>query len=183
MRSGRQPIFAFWHGRIFARPLLLPRSRDRRDHQPRTSTASGSPASSSASVTERRADPRRAGARARSCRCGAIWPPGGRSGSRVDGPRGPARVAQPGAVWLAGATGHPDPAVPRRGRIASGRRRAGIARRCRSRSPRSPSRLGRRSRCRTRPKRRRGERVGSSSTRWRARSAGPAALLDAELVT
>ena len=25
----------------------------------------------------------------------------------VDGPRGPARVAQPGAVWLAGATGHP----------------------------------------------------------------------------
>jgi lysophospholipid acyltransferase (LPLAT)-like uncharacterized protein len=25
----------------------------------------------------------------------------------VDGPRGPARVAQPGAVWLAGATGRP----------------------------------------------------------------------------
>jgi lysophospholipid acyltransferase (LPLAT)-like uncharacterized protein len=25
----------------------------------------------------------------------------------VDGPRGPARVAQPGAVWLAKATGHP----------------------------------------------------------------------------
>ena len=25
----------------------------------------------------------------------------------VDGPRGPARVAQPGAAWLAGATGHP----------------------------------------------------------------------------
>jgi lysophospholipid acyltransferase (LPLAT)-like uncharacterized protein len=25
----------------------------------------------------------------------------------VDGPRGPALVAQPGAVWLAGATGHP----------------------------------------------------------------------------
>ena len=25
----------------------------------------------------------------------------------IDGPRGPARVAQPGAVWLAGATGHP----------------------------------------------------------------------------
>ena len=25
----------------------------------------------------------------------------------VDGPRGPARVAQAGAVWLAGATGHP----------------------------------------------------------------------------
>lgn len=25
----------------------------------------------------------------------------------LDGPRGPARIAQPGAVWLAGATGHP----------------------------------------------------------------------------
>jgi lysophospholipid acyltransferase (LPLAT)-like uncharacterized protein len=25
----------------------------------------------------------------------------------LDGPRGPARVAQPGAVWLAGATGNP----------------------------------------------------------------------------
>ena len=25
----------------------------------------------------------------------------------VDGPRGPARVAQPGAVWLASATGNP----------------------------------------------------------------------------
>jgi len=25
----------------------------------------------------------------------------------IDGPRGPARVAQPGAVWLAGATGNP----------------------------------------------------------------------------
>lgn len=25
----------------------------------------------------------------------------------VDGPRGPARIAQPGAVWLASATGHP----------------------------------------------------------------------------
>lgn len=25
----------------------------------------------------------------------------------VDGPRGPAKVAQPGAVWLAGASGHP----------------------------------------------------------------------------
>jgi hypothetical protein len=25
----------------------------------------------------------------------------------IDGPRGPARVVQPGAVWLSGATGHP----------------------------------------------------------------------------
>jgi hypothetical protein len=29
------------------------------------------------------------------------------AGFTLDGPRGPARIAQPGAVWLAGATGHP----------------------------------------------------------------------------
>jgi lysophospholipid acyltransferase (LPLAT)-like uncharacterized protein len=29
------------------------------------------------------------------------------AGFTVDGPRGPAEVAQPGAVWLAKATGHP----------------------------------------------------------------------------
>jgi lysophospholipid acyltransferase (LPLAT)-like uncharacterized protein len=28
-------------------------------------------------------------------------------GFTLDGPRGPARVAQPGAIWLAKATGHP----------------------------------------------------------------------------
>ena len=28
-------------------------------------------------------------------------------GFALDGPRGPARVVQPGAVWLAGATGQP----------------------------------------------------------------------------
>jgi lysophospholipid acyltransferase (LPLAT)-like uncharacterized protein len=29
------------------------------------------------------------------------------AGFTIDGPRGPARVAQAGAAWLAGATGHP----------------------------------------------------------------------------
>jgi hypothetical protein len=29
------------------------------------------------------------------------------AGFTVDGPRGPARVSQPGAIWLAKATGHP----------------------------------------------------------------------------
>jgi lysophospholipid acyltransferase (LPLAT)-like uncharacterized protein len=29
------------------------------------------------------------------------------AGFTLDGPRGPARVAQPGAVWLAAATGNP----------------------------------------------------------------------------
>ena len=37
------------------------------------------------------------------------------AGFTLDGPRGPARVAQPGAVWLAKATGNPVAAVPPRG--------------------------------------------------------------------
>ena len=32
---------------------------------------------------------------------------GNGAGFTLDGPRGPARIAQPGAVWLAKATGHP----------------------------------------------------------------------------
>ena len=45
--------------------------------------------------------------RGRWCSCGASWRTAGPVAFTVDGPRGPARVAQPGAVWLAGATGHP----------------------------------------------------------------------------
>ena len=36
-------------------------------------------------------------------------------GITLDGPRGPALVAQPGALWLAKVTGQSDRAVPRRG--------------------------------------------------------------------
>jgi lysophospholipid acyltransferase (LPLAT)-like uncharacterized protein len=32
---------------------------------------------------------------------------GGAAAFTLDGPRGPAKIAQPGALWLAGATGHP----------------------------------------------------------------------------
>ena len=35
------------------------------------------------------------------------WKPAEPAGFTLDGPRGPARVAQPGAVWLAKATGNP----------------------------------------------------------------------------
>ena len=73
----------------------------------KTSTASGSRASSASSATApRAARSSRGGVRAL-VGCGVRWRKGIRWRSRVDGPRGPARVAQPGAVWLAGATGHP----------------------------------------------------------------------------
>ena len=86
---------------------LLPRSRHRRHDQPELRRRVDRAASSGGSATARRAGRRRAAARARWCSCGASWRTGHPAAFTVDGPRGPARVAQPGAVWLAGATGHP----------------------------------------------------------------------------
>ncbi len=73
----------------------------------RTSTANGSPASSSGSATAPRADRRRAAARKALLQLKRDMAAGRPAGFTVDGPRGPARVAQPGAVWLAKATGNP----------------------------------------------------------------------------
>ena len=107
LQSGRQPILALWHGRILRRAAPLPRSRHRRHHQPELRRRVDCRHPPRASASGRRADRPRAAARVRSCSCGAISRRAGRSAFTVDGPRGPARVAQPGAVWLAGATGHP----------------------------------------------------------------------------
>ena len=73
----------------------------------RTSTANGSPASSSGSATGRRAVRRRAARRKALLQLTRDMAAGKPAGFTVDGPRGPARVAQPGAVWLAKATGNP----------------------------------------------------------------------------
>ena len=73
----------------------------------RTSTANGSPASSSGSATARRAARRRAAARKALLQLTRDMAAGKPAGFTLDGPRGPARVAQPGAVWLAKATGNP----------------------------------------------------------------------------
>ena len=72
----------------------------------RTSTASGSRASSSGSATAPRAGRPRAAARGRCCSWCATSVTRA-AAFTLDGPRGPARVAQPGAVWLAKATGQP----------------------------------------------------------------------------
>ena len=101
-----QPIIAFWHGRILPAHALLPRSRHRGHDQPRTSTANGSRGSSRFGYgTARGSTSRGGGARARA----AAPRSARRTSGRLHGRR-PARsraVAQPGAVWLAGATGHP----------------------------------------------------------------------------
>src|SRR5436189_5312695 len=106
VRSGRQPIMAFWHGRIlpatvyFRRRGIVVITSENFDGEwiariierfgygtARGSTSSGGKRAMLQLVREMKA--------------------GRPAGFTLDGPRGPARVAQPGAVWLAMATGNP----------------------------------------------------------------------------
>ena len=104
--QGRQPVMAFWHGRIltatyfFRRRGIVVITSENFDGEwiariierfgygtARGSTSRGAKRAALQLVREMRA--------------------GKPAGFTIDGPRGPARVAQPGAVWLAGATGNP----------------------------------------------------------------------------
>jgi lysophospholipid acyltransferase (LPLAT)-like uncharacterized protein len=106
IRSGRQPIIAFWHGRIltatwfFRHRGIVALTSANFDGQwiarviehlgNRTVAGSSSRGGVRALLQLKRA-------------IGAGHP----VAFALDGPRGPARVPQPGAVWLAGATGSP----------------------------------------------------------------------------
>ena len=104
--SGRQPILALWHGRIFAglhyfrrRGVVVITSQNFDGewiagilHRFGFGTARGSTSRGAARALVQLRRELKLGRPA---------------AFTVDGPRGPARVAQPGAVWLAGATGHP----------------------------------------------------------------------------
>jgi lysophospholipid acyltransferase (LPLAT)-like uncharacterized protein len=104
--SGRQPIMGFWHGRIltatyyFRRRGIVVITSENFDGEwiariikrfgygtARGSTSRGAQRALLQLVRELEA--------------------GHAVGFTLDGPRGPARRAHPGAVWLAGATGHP----------------------------------------------------------------------------
>lgn len=104
--SGRQPIFAFWHGRIFGGLYYF------RDRDIVIITSRNFDGEWIAGIITRfgfgtaRGSTSRGGARAL-VQLRRDLAEGRPVGFTVDGPRGPARVAQPGAVWLAGATGHP----------------------------------------------------------------------------
>src|SRR5436853_775660 len=106
VRSGRQPIMAFWHGRI------LPATYYFRGRRIVVITSENFDGEWIAGIIERfgygtaRGSTSRGGLKAllQLTRDIAAGHP---AGFTVDGPRGPARVAQPGAVWLAKATGHP----------------------------------------------------------------------------
>jgi len=104
--SGRQPIIAFWHGRILPGTLCF------RDRGIVVITSQNFDGEWIARIIHRfgygtaRGSSSRGGARALVQLRRDLG--GGRAVAfPLDGPRGPARVAQPGAVWLAGATGHP----------------------------------------------------------------------------
>ena len=106
MRARQAPIFAFWHGRI------LPATLYWRDRDIVVITSENFDGEWIARVIARfgygtaRGSTSRGGARAlvqlrRELRAGRPV------GFTVDGPRGPARVAQLGAIWLSAATQHP----------------------------------------------------------------------------
>jgi lysophospholipid acyltransferase (LPLAT)-like uncharacterized protein len=104
--AGRQPVMAFWHGRIlpamyyFRHRGIVVITSDNFDgewiakiiHRFGYFTARGSTSRNAA----------RAALRAK-----RRMDEGHPVGFTVDGPRGPALVAQPGAVWLAKVTGNP----------------------------------------------------------------------------
>jgi len=105
-RGGRQPIMAFWHGRIlpatyyFRRRGIVVITSENFDGEwiariiehfgYGTARGSTSRGAVKALVQLKRA-----------------LAAGKPAGFTLDGPRGPAKVAQPGAIWLAKATGNP----------------------------------------------------------------------------
>jgi lysophospholipid acyltransferase (LPLAT)-like uncharacterized protein len=105
-RAGRPPIFAFWHGRILAATLYF------RDRGIVVITSENFDGEWIARIirkfgyTTARGSTSRGGARAL-VQLRRDMASGRPAAFTVDGPRGPARVAQAGAIWLAGATGSP----------------------------------------------------------------------------
>jgi len=105
-RDGRPPIFAFWHGRILAATLFF------RDRGIIVITSENFDGEWIARIIRRfgygtaRGSSSRGGVRAL-VQLRRDMAEGHPAAFTVDGPRGPAGLAQPGAVWLAGATGNP----------------------------------------------------------------------------
>ena len=104
--SGRQPVMAFWHGRI------LPATFYFRRRGIVVITSENFDGEWIARIIERFGYGTARGSTTRGARKAMVqlvrsMKAGKPTGFTLDGPRGPARVAQPGAVWLAGVTGNP----------------------------------------------------------------------------
>ena len=106
LASGRQPVMGFWHGRI------LPATFYFRRRGIVVITSENFDGEWIARIIERfgygtaRGSTSRGGLKAM-LRLKRDMERGRAAGFTLDGPRGPARVAQPGAVWLAKASGNP----------------------------------------------------------------------------
>jgi lysophospholipid acyltransferase (LPLAT)-like uncharacterized protein len=104
--SGHPPIMAFWHGRILPATLYF------RDRGIVVVTSANFDGEWIAAVIRRfgygstRGSSSRGGARAL-VELRKLMTQGQGAAFTLDGPRGPARVAQPGAVFLSQVTGHP----------------------------------------------------------------------------
>ena len=104
--SGKQPIFAFWHGRILPATLFW------KNRGIVVITSQNFDGEWIAGIIERfgygtaRGSTSRGGVRAL-VQLRKELSSGRPAAFTVDGPRGPSGVAQAGAVFLAGATGHP----------------------------------------------------------------------------
>ena len=105
-RGGRQPVMAFWHGRILAATYFF------RRRGIVVITSENFDGEWIAGIIERFGYGTARGSTSRGARKALLqltrdMAAGHAAGFTVDGPRGPARIAQPGAVWLAKATGNP----------------------------------------------------------------------------
>ena len=105
-RSGRQPIMAFWHGRI------LPATVYFRRRGIVVITSENFDGEWIAGIIERFGYGTARGSTSRGARKALLqlkrdMASGKPAAFTLDGPRGPARVAQPGAAWLAKVTGNP----------------------------------------------------------------------------
>jgi lysophospholipid acyltransferase (LPLAT)-like uncharacterized protein len=106
VREGRQPIMAFWHGRILPATIYF------RGRGIVVITSENFDGEWIAGIIERFGYGTARGSTSRGGRRALLqlvrdMEAGKPAAFTVDGPRGPARVAQPGAVWLAKATGNP----------------------------------------------------------------------------
>ena len=104
--SGRQPIMTFWHGRI------LPATYYFRGRGIVVITSENFDGEWIAGIIERFGYGTARGSTSRGARKALLqlrrdMAAGKPAGFTLDGPRGPARVAQPGALWLAKTTGNP----------------------------------------------------------------------------
>ena len=105
-RSGRQPIMAFWHGRI------LPSTYFFRRRGIVVITSENFDGEWIAGIIERFGYGTARGSTSRGAVKALVqlkrdMAAGRPAAFTLDGPRGPANVAQPGAIWLAKATGNP----------------------------------------------------------------------------